>query len=94
MGVKNVKKSIVRAMGLAPEAVGCVRLVVTDDTDVVIENRGRVKEYTQKRISVDAGELAITIEGSGMVLESLEESFLAVRGRIFSVRYESKRLKP
>jgi len=86
---RNVKKDIVQAFGLAPEAVGCVRITAIDNTDIVIENHGRVAEYTSRKAAIDAGALYITVEGEGLSLESLGAENVDIKGSISAIRFEA-----
>jgi sporulation protein YqfC len=85
---RNVKKDIVQAFGLAPEAVGSLRLIAIDNTDIVIENHGRVSEYTSVKVGINTGNLYITIEGEGLVLESLGAENLAIKGAVSAIRFD------
>lgn len=87
---KNVKKDIVQAFGLSPEAVGCVRITAIDNTDVVIENHGKVSEYKNNKAVIDSGKLYITVEGEGLVLESLGAENVAIKGTVSAIRFENK----
>ena len=93
MGLKKkfggVKKNIVQKFDLAPEAVGCMRLTVIDNTDVYIENHEGVIEYTQKRISINIGSYSLVIAGSGLELEHFGHENIAVKGKILSIQYEN-----
>lgn len=91
MGKKrNVKKDIVQAFGLSPEAVGCVRITVIDNTDVVIENHGRVSEYKDNKTVIDSGKLYITVDGEGLVLQSFGAENVAIKGNVSAIRFETK----
>ncbi len=87
----NIKKNIVQRFDLAPEAVGCVRLTLIDNTNAYLENYNSIAEYTGRRVGIKAGNYYVTIEGSGLELESFGHENVAVRGRIEAVRYEMLR---
>jgi sporulation protein YqfC len=87
--ISEIKKGIVQRFELAPEAVGCIRLTVIDNTHAYLENYKNVIEYTQKRVSVNAGAYNIVIEGGGLELESFGKENVTVRGAIASIRYEN-----
>jgi sporulation protein YqfC len=88
MKARNVPKSILKRLEMAPEAAGSVRLVALDDTHVRIENYKTVLEYTQKKVRLVAGDFVIAIEGEALELEAMGKENVAVRGRIGSVKYE------
>ncbi|MGE5495739.1 MAG: YabP/YqfC family sporulation protein [Burkholderiales bacterium] len=88
MGKRNVKKVIVQKSGLAPEAVGCVRLTMIDNTNLYIENHSNISEYSMKRVGVYAGPFYITVEGSELELESFGQENVAIKGEIASIKYE------
>lgn len=85
---KSIKKDIVQRAGLAPEALGCVRLTMIDNSNLYIENHKNVSEYTARRVGVYAGPFFITVEGTGLELESFGQENVAVRGEITSIKYE------
>jgi sporulation protein YqfC len=85
---RSIKKDIVQRAGLAPEAVGCVRLTLIDNTNLYIENHKNVSEYTTRRVGVYAGPFYITVEGAGLELESFGQENVAVKGEIASIKYE------
>jgi sporulation protein YqfC len=88
VGKRNIKKDIVQKSGLAPEAVGCVRLTMIDNTNLYIENHSNITEYSMRRVGVYAGPFYITVEGSGLELESFGQENVAVKGEIASIKYE------
>lgn len=88
VGKRNIKKDIVQRAGLAPEAVGCVRITMIDNTNLCIENHKNVAEYTTRRVGVYAGPFYITVEGAGLELESFGQENVAIRGEIASIKYE------
>ena len=84
----DITKSIVQRFELAPEAVGCLRVTLIDNTHAFIENHRGVIEYTQRRICVRARQLNVTILGQGLVLDRFGRENVAVRGDVFKVEYE------
>lgn len=84
----SIKKGIVQRAGLAPEAVGCVRITMIDNTNLYIENHKNVSEYTRRRVGVYAGPFYITVEGAELELESFGQENVAVKGEITSIKYE------
>lgn len=92
MGRKaGIKKNITIKAGLAPEALGCLRLTILDNTNLFIENYSNVSEYTSRRLGVNTGTFYITIEGEGLELESFGQDNVSVRGEITSIKYELSR---
>ncbi len=92
MGVKKgIKRKFTLKTGLAPEALGCLRLTVIDNTNLFIENYSNVSEYTGKRLGVNTGTFYITIEGERLELESFGQENVSVRGEITSIKYELSR---
>lgn len=92
LGKKSgIKKKLTLRTGLAPEALGCLRLTVLDNTNLFIENYSNVSEYTSRRLGVDTGTFYITIEGEGLELESFGQENVSVRGEITSIKYEFSR---
>lgn len=91
MGKKTIKKRITQRAGLAPEAVGCVRLTAIDNTHICIENHGSISEYTQRRVGISAGCFYIIVQGSGLELESFGQENVSIKGEITSITYELSR---
>ncbi len=92
MGKKEgIKKKIVQKAGLAPEAVGCVRLTAIDNTHLCIENHKSIAQYTSKRVGINAGYYYIIVEGSGIELESFGQENVSIKGEITSIKYEVSR---
>ncbi len=85
---RDITKSIVQRFELAPEAVGCLRVTLIDNTHAYIENHRGILEYTPRRICVRARLLNVTILGKGLVLERFGRENVAVRGEIKSIEYE------
>ncbi len=86
--LSDIKKSIVQKFELAPEAVGCLRLTVIDNTNVYIENHKGIAEYTQKCAAINGGAFVIIISGSGLHLERFGRDNAAISGDIRSIQYE------
>ena len=92
MGRKTgIKKKLTLKTGLAPEALGCLRLTVIDNTNLFIENYSSVSEYTSRRLGINTGTFYITIEGEGLELESFGQENVSVRGVITAIKYELSR---
>jgi sporulation protein YqfC len=89
--IREVKKRIVQKFELAPEAAGCTRLTLIDNTHACIENHKGVIEYTQKRVRIKANEHCIVISGSGLVLERFGRENVMVCGEIQTIQYENLR---
>ncbi len=87
----DIKKKLTLKTGLAPEALGCLRVTIIDNTNLFIENYSNVSEYTGRRLGVNTGTFYITIEGEGLELESFGQENVSVRGEITSIKYELSR---
>jgi len=87
--LSQFKKHIVQKFELAPEAAGCLRLTVIDNTNVYIENHKGIAEYTQKKASVYGGAFTVVICGSDLKLERFGRDNVAIRGDIRSVQFEN-----
>ena len=86
---REIKKYLTQKFELAPEAVGCTRLIIIDNTHIFLENYQSVLEYTQKRVNIQIGAYNIVVTGKGLELESLGKENVAVRGEIMSIQYEN-----
>jgi sporulation protein YqfC len=73
---------------MAPEAVGCLRVTLIDNTHAYIENHRGVLEYTTRRVCVRAQQTNVTVSGEGLMLERFGREDVAIRGDIHEVQYE------
>ncbi len=89
--LSEIKKSIVQKFELAPEAVGCLRLTVIDNTNVYIDNHKGVAEYTHKRVGINGGSFLIVITGTDLHLERFGRDNAAISGDIRLIQYENLR---
>lgn len=89
--MREIKKSIVQKFELAPEAVGCLRLTVIDNTNVYIENHKGIVEYTQKRVGISGAAFMILISGGDLHLERFGRDNAAISGDIRMIQYENLR---
>lgn len=89
--LSEIKKGIVQKFELSPEAVGCLRLTIIDNTNVYIENHRGISEYTQKRVGINGDAFIIVIGGNGLQLERFGRDNVAICGDIRSVQYENLR---
>ena len=87
--VSKIKKDLTQKFELAPEAVGCMRMIAIDNTHVYLENYDSVLEYTQKRVCIHIGAYDLVILGIGLELESMGKENMVVTGRILSIQYEN-----
>ncbi len=86
--INQVKKKIVQKFDLAPEAAGCMRLIMIDNTDVYLENHKGVVEYTQKRVNINIGGHNLIIKGDGLTLLRFGRDDAAIKGKIDSIKLE------
>lgn len=87
--LREIKKGVVHKFDIAPEAAGCVRLILIDNSHACIENHKGVMEYNQKKVCINAGGLSIAISGSSLVLEHFDSENAVVCGEIKAIQYES-----
>ncbi len=87
--IRQIKKSIVQKFELAPEAVGCMRLTVIDNTNVYLENHKGVIEYTQKRVNINIGPYNLIIKGAHLNLSSFGKENVVIEGEIACIQYEN-----
>ena len=85
----KITQNIVKRLELAPEAAGCLRVTLIDNTHAYIENHRGVLEYTARRVCVRAPQMNVTISGEGLVLDRLGREDVAVSGDIRQVQYET-----
>lgn len=86
--MNEIKKKVMQRADLAPEAVGCTRMIVIDNTNIFLENHKGVREYSQKRIHLDIGDNDLVIEGQELTLDGFGKESVSVRGEIDIIRFE------
>lgn len=86
--LRDIKKRIVQKFELAPEAAGCTRLTMIDNTHACLENHKGIIEYTQKKICINAKGLRIVVGGSDLVLERYGRENVMICGEISMIQYE------
>jgi sporulation protein YqfC len=73
---------------MAPEAAGCLRVTLLDNTHAYIENHRGVLEYTTRRVCIRAEQMNITVSGESLILDRFGHEDVAIRGDIRQVQYE------
>jgi sporulation protein YqfC len=73
---------------MAPEATGCLRVTLLDNTHAFIENHRGVLEYTARRVCIRTPMMNVTVGGQGLVLERFGRDDVVIRGDIYQVQYE------
>ena len=86
---RKIAQNIVKRLELAPEAAGCLRVTLIDNTHAYIENHRGVLEYNTRRVVVRAQDVSVTISGEALTLDRFGREDVAVRGRIMQVQYET-----
>ncbi len=85
---RKITQNIVKRLQMAPEAAGCLRITLIDNTHAYIENHRGVLEYTTRRVCVRVQQMNVTISGEGLMLERFGREDVAIRGDIRQVQYE------
>ena len=86
---RKITQGIVKRLELAPEAAGCLRVTLIDNTHAYIENHRGVLEYNTRRVVVRAQDVNVTISGEALTLERFGREDVSVRGSIAQVQYEN-----
>ena len=86
---RKITQGIVKRLELAPEAAGCLRVTLIDNTHAYIENHRGVLEYNTRRVVVRAKDVSVTISGEALTLDRFGREDVAVRGSIMQVLYET-----
>jgi len=89
--LREIRKRIVSAFELAPEAAGSTRLTLIDNTRVCLENHKGIAEYTQKSVRIRTHVLCIIINGSALCLERFGRENVVVSGNIHAIQFENLR---
>ena len=85
---RKITQNIVKRLEMAPEAAGCLRVTLLDNTHAFIENHQGVMEYTARRVCIRAQQMNVTVSGEGLMLERFGREDVAIRGDIAQVQYE------
>ncbi len=85
---QKITQNIIKRLEMAPEAAGCLRVTLLDNTHAYIENHRGVLEYTSRRVSVRTQQMNITITGEGLILDRFGREDVVVRGDIRQLQYE------
>ena len=85
---RKITQGIAKRLELAPEATGCLRVTLIDNTHAYIENHRGVLEYNTRRVVVRAQDVSVTLSGEALMLERFGREDVAVRGSILQVQYE------
>jgi len=85
---RKLTQSIVKRLQMAPEAAGCLRITLIDNTHAFIENHQGVLEYTARRVCVRTPQMNVAISGQRLVLERFGREDVVVRGDIRQLQYE------
>ena len=85
---RKLTQNIVKRLEMAPEAAGCLRVTLLDNTHAFIENHQGIVEYTTRRVCIRARQINVTVSGEGLILERLGREDVVIRGDIAQVQYE------
>ena len=85
---RKLTQRIVKRLQMAPEAAGCLRITLIDNTHAFVENHQGVLEYTARRVCIRTPQMNVTISGQGLVLERFGREDVVVRGDIRQLQYE------
>lgn len=66
---------------------GLAHMELLGDRQLLLEGHGGILSYSDTRIDVSVGGMALRIEGEGLALRSMTGSELRVRGRIDGVSF-------
>lgn len=85
---KAVAAELAERLELPSEALGAARLTLTAGSRLLVENHAGVQEYSPEQILVSCGRGRIIISGSGLSIQGMNASELAVKGSIQTVEWE------
>lgn len=85
---RKLTQRIAKRLQMAPEAAGCLRITLIDNTHAFVENHQGVLEYTARRVCIRTPQTNVTISGQGLVLERFGREDVVVRGDIRQLQYE------
>ena len=84
----KITQNIAKRLQMAPEAMGCLRVTLLDNTHAFIENHRGVLEYTTRRVCVRTPRMNVTVGGQSLMLERFGRDDVVIRGDIHEVKYE------
>jgi len=85
---RKITQKIAKRLQMAPEAAGCLRITLIDNTHAFIENHRGVLEYTARRVCVRTPQMLVTVEGQGLMLERFGKEDVVIRGDLRQLQYE------
>ncbi|MBR4953945.1 MAG: YabP/YqfC family sporulation protein [Oscillospiraceae bacterium] len=69
-------------------AAGEVSVAVTGGTKLVVENHNGILEYSDEVIILNAGKMRISVFGSGLGINAMNQVSVVVSGKINTVSFE------
>lgn len=79
--MKNVQTALDR-LGLPVECAGAPRLMISGTGRMIIENHGRIMEFSSGLLRLCSGGENITVRGEGLRICSMDSHGLVLMGRI------------
>ena len=76
------------ALGVPGETLGQMKLSLTGESHVLIENHRGLLEYGEEQISVSGGRLCLKVRGEGLSLVAMDGCSLIIKGRILGIDLE------
>ncbi|MEA4816360.1 MAG: sporulation protein YqfC [Lachnospiraceae bacterium] len=83
-----IKRGIAETLKLPKEVVLSLPLIsITGREEFFIENLKGIIEYTEEKIRLKTNSGILKIEGSGMVLKSVSDESLEIKGKISKIEF-------
>lgn len=88
MSLGKIFQSALEAAGLPAEVAGALKLSLTGDSHLLIENHRGLLEYSLEQVCVSGGRLRARVRGDGLCLVAMDSSSLIIKGKIFGIDME------
>lgn len=90
MNVKSykVKEKLSEALELPKEiTLDISKLIVIGTDNIIIENHKGIIDYCESKISINTGSGILVISGKGLIIKSIVQEEIIVKGKIYSINF-------
>lgn len=84
----SILDSAAERFALPGELAGAVKLTLSGDSHLLVENHRGLLEYSDGVIRISGGRLTLRVQGLGLHLLAMDGCSLIIKGKIFAVELE------
>lgn len=78
----NIIPELAERFDLPAEALGAIRVTLTGDNRLVVENHGGILEYSSERLVLSTGKQRLIVSGDGLCIAEMKGRTILARGKI------------